>query len=323
MINFEKSLNTANNLYLEENYQASVRESGTLLENLLKQLLNNILLGKNNEDKQVIIQAESKVGKGKTTISSMGMGQVIGVFRSCDGWSIVRKMVKDNCSFVNKIDFDEMCDLRNRAVHYPDETISAEEAYEDFYLPVRRMLHKLELIGDVKSKPSAPKIKTKPLTNCKADNCNYQLDETWKFCPSCGTQTVLFCTNCDEELNAKMKICPYCETHVTKISKKEQQTGIDELRILVRGALLDNFINKSEKKILESKRIELGITEEIFEEIKDEYLSDEVKKYTDHLETIAIDGIVSSQEREYLNKKIVQLKLDQDLVEKLEATYLP
>ena len=38
MINFEKSLNTANNLYLEENYQASVRESGTLLENLLKQL---------------------------------------------------------------------------------------------------------------------------------------------------------------------------------------------------------------------------------------------------------------------------------------------
>jgi hypothetical protein len=323
MINFEKSLNTAKNLYLEENYQASVRESGTILENSLKKLLNNILLGKNNEDKQVIIKAEAKIGNGKTTIASMGLGQVIGVFRSCDGWSIVRKMVKDNCSFINKIDFDEMCELRNRAVHNPNETISGEEAYEDFYLPVRRMLHKLELIGDVKSEAKVSKDKAKPLTSCMLDDCDFPLDETWKYCPSCGNQTSLFCTHCDEELNAKMKICPYCETHVTKISKKEKETNIDELRILVKGALLDNIINKSEKALLESKRIELGITEEIYEELMDTYLSDEVKKYTDHLESIAIDGVVTVEEREYLDKKVKQLKLDPLVVKELEATYLP
>ena len=252
----------------------------------------------------------------------MGLGQIIGVFRSCDGWSIVRKMVKDNCSFINKMDFDEMCDLRNRAVHYPNEIISAEEAYEDFYLPVRRMLHKLELIGDT-NELKVSKSKAKPLTSCKADGCDFRLDETWKYCPACGTQTILFCTNCDEELNAKMKICPYCETHVTKISKKEQKTNIDELRILVKGALLDNIINKSEKALLESKRVELGVTEEIFEELMDTYLSNEVKKYTDHLETIAIDGVVSVEERAYLDKKIKQLNLDPWVVKELEATYLP
>ena len=323
MMNFEESLNTANNLYLDGKYQASVRESGTILENLLKKLLNNILLGPNNDDKQIIINAEAKIGNGKTAIYSMGLGQVIGIFRISDGWSIVRKMVKDNCSFISKIDFDEMIELRNKAVHHPNESMSAEDAMDDFYLPVRRMLHKLELIGAPKPVTKVVKQNQKSLANCKIDNCGYSLDETWKFCPSCGNQTTLFCTNCDEELNGKMKICPYCETLVTKLSKHEQQTGIDELRILVKGALLDNFINKSEKLLLESKRVELGISEEVFEKMIDDYLPDEVKKYTDHLESIAIDGIVSKEEREYLNRKIEQLSIDPLLVKELEAIYLP
>ena len=87
--------------------------------------------------------------------------------------------------------------------------------------------------------------------------------------------------------------------------------------------MLDNIINKSEKALLESKRVELGVTEEIFEELMDTYLSNEVKKYTDHLETIAIDGVVSVEERAYLDKKIKQLNLDPWVVEELEATYLP
>jgi len=321
-MDFEASLKTAEELCKKKNYHASVRESGALLENLLRKLLNDVIIkSKDSNDKQLILDAEKKIGKEKLTISSMGLGQLIGIYRSCDAWKIIRKMVKDNCSFVNKLDFDEMCELRNKAVHNPDSKITYDEAFGDLYLPVKKILYKLEII-EANSKNVKVSTHTEPGT-CKSGNCSQPMKKSWNYCPECGCPSHINCSNCERELLPDMKICPYCENPVTEFAKKEKQSNLDELRILVRGALLDNYINKAEKSLLESKRIELGIEDDEFEKLKNEYLSPEVKDYTQALEMISIDGIVSKEERAYLDKKIVDLKLDETLVKQLEKTYLP
>ena len=163
----------------------------------------------------------------------------------------------------------------------------------------------------------------KQKNNCLLKECNSILEESWNFCPSCGTATKIICKCCGEELKPQMKICPYCETRVKAISKKETQSNIDELRMFVRGALLDNFLSPGEKKLLEEKRIELGVTEEDYLKLKEEYLDEDVKTYINLLETIGIDNNVSKEERDFLDKKKDQLGLDSWLVKKLERTYLP
>ena len=67
--------------------------------------------------KNKIHEAERLIGNGKLSISKMGLGQIIGVYRKADAWLIIRKYVKDNCSFIKKIDFDEFVEFRNAAIH--------------------------------------------------------------------------------------------------------------------------------------------------------------------------------------------------------------
>ena len=76
-------------------------------------------------------------------------------------------------------------------------------------------------------------------------------------------------------------------------------------------------------KLLELKRVELGVTEEDYQKLKDEYLDESVKIYINLLETIGIDNNVSKEERAFLDKKKEQLDWTPWLVKKLEKTYLP
>ena len=93
---------------------------------------------------------------------------------------------------------------------------------------------------------------------CLQKDCKSSLEESWNFCPACGTATKITCKSCGEDLKPQMKICPYCETRVKEISKKENQSNIDELRIFVRGALLDNFLSPGEKKLLRAEANRIG-----------------------------------------------------------------
>lgn len=322
-MNYKKTLRSAELSIKNNDYGSSVMQCGSLMESALRDLLYLINRDGDLDEKNRIHEAERLIGKGKLSLSKMGLGQIIGVYRKADAWLIVRKYVKDNCSFIKKIDFDEFVELRNAAIHPKGVVFTHDKAYEDCFLPVRRLLIQLDFLAEEKDEEITETVVEKQKNICLQKNCESTLDESWNFCPSCGTATKISCKSCGEELKPQMKICPYCETRVKEISKKENQSNIDELRIFVRGALLDNFLSAGEKKLLELKRVQLGVTEEDYEKLKDEYLDDNVKTYINLLETIGIDNNVSKEERAFLDKKNSQLGLDPWLVKKLEKTYLP
>ena len=323
-MNYKKTLRSAELSIKNKDYASCVMQCGTLMESALRDLLHLINKDGDLAEKNRIHEAERLIGNGKLSLSKMGLGQIIGVYRKADAWLIVRKYVKDNCSFVKKIDFDEFVELRNAAIHNKGEVFSHDKAYEDCFLPVRRLLIQLNFLAEENDTQIKETIDSKKQRNiCLQKDCKSSLEESWNFCPSCGTATKITCNCCGEELKPQMKICPYCETRVKEISKKENQSNIDELRIFVRGALLDNFLSPGEKKLLEEKRIELGVTEEDYLKLKEEYLDEDVKTYINLLETIGIDNNVSTEERAFLDKKREQLALDSWLVKKLERTYLP
>jgi len=323
-MNYKKTLRSAELSIKNKDYASCVMQCGTLMESALRDLLHLINKDGDLAEKNRIHEAECLIGNGKLSLSKMGLGQIIGVYRKADAWLIVRKYVKDNCSFVKKIDFDEFVELRNAAIHNKGEEFSYDKAYEDCFLPVRRLLIQLDfLVEETDPEIKEPVTIQKQKKICLLKDCKSTLEESWNYCPSCGSATKISCKSCGEELKPQMKICPYCETRVKEISKKENQSNIDELRMFVRGALLDNFLSPGENKLLELKRVELGVTEEDYQKLKDEYLDESVKIYINLLETIGIDNNVSKEERAFLDKKKEQLDLDPWLVKKLEKTYLP
>jgi hypothetical protein len=321
-MNYKKTLSSAELSIKNKDYASCVMQCGTLMESALRDLLYLINKDGDLDEKNRIHEAERLIGKGKLSLSKMGLGQIIGVYRKADAWLIVRKYVKDNCSFIKKIDFDEFVELRNAAIHNKGEEFSYDKALEDCFYPVRRLLIQLDFIAEEKSAEITETVVEKQKNICLQKDCKSSLEESWNFCPSCGSATKISCISCKEELKPLMKICPYCETRVSEVTKKENQSNLDELRVFVRGALLDNYLSPAENRLLKVKRIELGVTEEEYINMKEEYLDDNVKRYIDLLETISIDHQVSKEERSFLDKKIVQFGLDQWLVDKLENTYL-
>ena len=96
----------------------------------------------------------------------------------------------------------------------------------------------------------------------------------------------------------------------------------DEYRFLCRGAYLDGIINVRERRLLDKKRMELGLSTEEAELIERKCAPDNVVEYTRFVEGVLVDGVITEVERAFLEKKARQLHLNPGLAREIEEVAL-
>lgn len=97
-------------------YDSAVKESCAVLEEILKRIYKQALSELPIEDRAVLLDSESKIGRGKG-YSRFGFGELVGLFRKSqllDRWG---KFTDSNMGMIRSISLDYIVDLRNRLTH--------------------------------------------------------------------------------------------------------------------------------------------------------------------------------------------------------------
>jgi len=86
------------------------------------------------------------------------------------------------------------------------------------------------------------------------------------------------------------------------------------------GVYLDNVVNPRERALLDSKRLELGLTTKQAEMIERRCAPTRVVEYTHLVEGVLVDGVINDVERSFLKKKAEQMELDEWVAAQIELS---
>ena len=74
-----------------------------------------------------------------------------------------------------------------------------ERYYEEVEVNLEHLAHTIE-----------GKLEIKEQVSIQCPNCNYPIENTYKFCPNCKEELKHACKTCDKKVSKDWKACPYC-----------------------------------------------------------------------------------------------------------------
>lgn len=313
---FEIDMRLAEGHLKKKEWASCVRECGALFEKTLRELLGDLL--DSIEDKAArdqILEAQSKLASGKSAFQRLGLAQLMRVYTEGDVFDELRKHLTSNLQKIRRINWDQVVEWYEQSRHTPS-SIDHDDAAEMAYW-VKVFLHDCELAGDVAGVGVVCEEARSP-EQCPL--CAEDLMKEWSFCPACGAPVKVTCEACHRALAPDFKICPYCETPVRGGARGmgPADRAQEEYRILSIGAYLDGVVNLREKKMLNRKRLELGLSTEEAERIERQCAPENVLEYAGLVEGVLVDGVISEQERAFLDKHTERMGLDRWIVEEIE-----
>ena len=320
---YEKEMDVVNDLLASKQWVACVRGCGALFAKGLRQLLRELLDATGGADiRDRITAAEKRIGGSPSTWERFGLAELVSLFAEADVFSEIRRQLTSNLQKVRCINWNLV------AVWYDTSTQTADlmELDEDdamqmaYWLKI--FLYDCELAGKPPAVPPVHK-EARSFTECPC--CSEPLKNTWNYCPQCGAGLRVTCEVCHRALAHDFKICPYCETVVQRRGvavTDEVRKAREEFRILCVGAYLDGVVNIRERRLLENKRLELGLSTEEAERIKRDCAPDNVIDYTGLVEGVLVDGVITDAEHAFLQKRAKEMKLDEWVAGQIEKVEL-
>lgn len=320
---YEKGLQSAGDLLKKKRWGACIKECGTIFEKALRLLLQDLLDSvKDKEVHETIMALQRRIGKDKSSLKSFGLTQLVDLYKEKEVFSELQKKLTSNLHKTKKINWDQVMGWHNasRDAHDIASLDEGDAMQMAYWLKV--FLYDCELAGGAPTVSPIPK-EARSLEECPY--CKEPIKSDWKFCPGCGVALKVTCEACHRVLAPDFRICPYCETAVSRrgISETDaSQRAQEEYRIYCVGCYLDGVINIRERNLLDSKRLELGLTTDQADKIERQCAPENVVEYSRFVEGVLIDGIITEDERSFLQKKIKELNLDSWIAEQIEQTII-
>ena len=322
MKEYANALKNAQEALRQEQFGPCVRECGAILEKALKDLLSD--LTRSMEDfveRKRITEAEERIGEGKATFQRFGLGQLVGLYREAKVFDRLRRKRDSNLQKIRRINWDQVVEWRNRAAHSGGaDQLDEDDAMQMLHW-LKVFLYDCELLGreeeagaKVDGGPAPPPPPECPVCKCK-------VEPDWTYCAKCGCALRTTCDQCDRPLAAGFKVCPYCEAPVQRKRQETTDQAVaaeEEYRIMCRGAYMDGVLTARERYVLNSKRLELGLTTKQAERIERECVPGNVMDYHHYVEGVFVDGIIDDYERDFLDKKAKELAVDPEMARIIE-----
>ncbi|MCI3919999.1 class I SAM-dependent methyltransferase [Paenibacillus sp. TRM 82003] len=98
-------------------YDVAVKECCTLFEIVFRKIFQQSIVALPFQDRQAVLDAERKIGKGTKGVQDFGFGELVGVFRESglmDKWS---KHTGRDLGIIQTLNYSEIVNLRNRITH--------------------------------------------------------------------------------------------------------------------------------------------------------------------------------------------------------------
>ena len=307
---YERDLKSAKQLLKKRKWILCAKECGCIFEKAMKELLNGLFDW--SQDKgalDTVSRAEKKIGKGKTTFNSFRLPELCELYAEGRVFDELRKQLTSPLQQIQEIEWDVLVDWYDAVKGIcGSDTIRAEQARKMFYM-TRLFLYDCELAGDPHVVDTVSRELRYPE---KCPRCKQPLDEDWNYCPQCGARLSIICKNCNRLLRPDQKRCPYCEvkvpTHHWEIGNKQGEQ--QEYKMLCKGVWADGAVNIRERKILENKRLQLGLSIDEAMKIERSVAPPENWEYMLAVRAVLIDGVIDDDERIFLEKRIRELNID-------------
>ena len=103
--------------FVSNNYATSVKESGTILETLFKEIYQITLFKCNHTEREQMIEIEKEIGKGTKTVYNFGLGELVGLFRKGKILNKYENIENRDLSLAKSYNLDSFVNLRNNCVH--------------------------------------------------------------------------------------------------------------------------------------------------------------------------------------------------------------
>ena len=318
--NYTKRLQVTEQLWREKNYDSCVRESGQLFESALRHLLTRLISETEDSTKRnEVLQVEGKISGGNRSYKKFTLGELVGLYREAKVFDKLRSHLSLPMLKIKHIHLDDLAVLRNAAVHGSMGEVHAEEDALQMYYWVKLLLYDTNLVINEEPKMEQ-NITKKKLNKYSCYECKESLEKDWNFCPFCGSAVARTCPSCSGEILPNYKICPFCEFQIRGNAKNA--TALKEYELLFRGAYLDSVITAQERISLEEKRLELGLTVALSDEIEEKCIPANLLKYYQTVEGVLVDGVINDLERSLLDKRQKQLGIDPALAANIEEDFL-
>lgn len=127
-MNYAQTLSKAKTLLQQKHHAQAVQTAGSLLENLLVELYNELLGQSPPVRQKQLVQTIEQVGGGQA-LNKFTLGKLVGLYRASRAYEDLQKTLGLNLTFLNINALNPLVDIRNRAVHEGHEPDPAEAAY--------------------------------------------------------------------------------------------------------------------------------------------------------------------------------------------------
>ncbi len=320
---FEQLLSHISDLADKNEWGESIKACGQLLTKALKKLYTD-MPAESLDDQllQRINEVEGHIGQGQRSVDDFDLVEMINFYKDTELFTELRRRLTSSLHTIAQVNWDRLILGYSNAIN-PDhaKSVGKMDACEIMYW-TKLILYDCELAGAKREVLQVPE-EQRVLSTCPM--CEASVVEDWNYCPSCGGPLKLVCMNCQRALAPTFRICPYCETRVKREERsenKEIQSARKEYRITCEGAYLDGVVNFRERKLLNDKRLMLGLSDAEAYEIERQCIPPNILEYTRLLEGVLVDGKIDDHEREFLTTKAKELGIDSWTTRQLEEVSL-
>ena len=318
---YEKGLQSTGGLLKKKRWGLCIKECGVLFEKALRIILQDLLDSlENKKVRETIMATQKRIGKDKSSLKSFGLAQLVDLLEAEEVFGELQKKLTSNLHKTKKINWDQAVEWYSASKHSDDiASLDESDAMQMAYW-LKVFMYDCELAGGA---PTVAPVPKEALSLEECPYCKEPIKGDWKFCPECGVALKVTCEACHRVLAPDFRICPYCEAPVSRrggAETDEAQRAQDEFRLLCVGTYLDAVINIRERNLLDTKRLELGLTTDQAEKIERQCAPENVVEYTRLVEGVLVDGIITEDERAFLQKKAKELDLDSWVADQIEKT---
>jgi len=310
---YEQELQTIENKLLHHKWAFCISGCLGQFEKSLTQLLKGLYvsLPANENRTEILAIGEALDEQEVLSFDELGLASLVSIYRNANIFSELRKQLTSSLQTVKEVDWEHVLAIL-KATQQKKRVSSRQTDAEMMFQWLKILLYDCELVGEHRNVPTIPE-EDPALQECLG--CGHSLQRTWHYCPICGISVILICEKCRRRLEPDYKRCPYCEEPVHRragrpLSGKER--ALDEYRILCKGAYLDDIVNKQERRLLEQKRLELGLSIEESEGIERDCAPRSIWEFTRLVQGALVDYKISEREKEFLESKRCDLAIDSD-----------
>jgi hypothetical protein len=155
------------------------------------------------------------------------------------------------------------------------------------------------------------------ILDTECTHCETTMSLNWNYCPECGMSAKNNCPVCSQIIHQNHRVCIHCDAVVISTNNSKRTSEKKIYKSYAEAVWADWVVTPLEREWLQQKRLELGLTLDMAQEIELEVIPKNYFMFMEVIEATKVDGKIDRYEKEFLMKKAEKYLIPDDIAENL------